>query len=103
MSKGQDAKKGSKKEPKKTCFVVGPIGADGTEVRDQADWLLEAVIRPALEPLGYDVIRSDGIAEPGLITEQVINLVRDADLVVADLTGHNANAFYELALRHAAD
>lgn len=32
---------------------------------------------------------------------EVVQRVFDADLVVADLSGRNANAFYELAIRHA--
>ncbi len=35
-----------------------------------------------------------------MITEQVINAAIDADLVIADLTGHDPNVFYELAIRH---
>lgn len=89
-------------EERKLCFVIGPIGGDGTETRDAADWLLY-FITPVLEELGFDVTRADKISEPGLISEQVINLAMDADLVIADLTGHNANAFYELAIRHSAD
>jgi hypothetical protein len=38
---------------------------------------------------------------PGVITSQVLTAVADSDLVVADLTDHNPNVFYELAIRHA--
>ena len=34
------------------------------------------------------------------ITEQVFSQIRDADLVIADVTGGNANVMYELGLRH---
>ena len=90
------------KAEKKTCFVIGPIGAEGSEERTKADWLLKAIIKPALEEegFGYKVTRADEIAEPGSITDQVIAAVIDAKLVVADLTGRNPNAFYELAVRH---
>jgi hypothetical protein len=40
------------------------------------------------------------LAEPGLITEQVIDKIVNAPLVIADLTSRNPNVFYELALRH---
>ena len=49
----------------------------------------------------YDFIRADQITKSGLITDQIINLLFDADLVIADLFGHNPNVFYELAIRHA--
>ena len=35
-----------------------------------------------------------------MIANQIIDLVTDSDLVVADLTDANANVFYELAVRH---
>lgn len=92
-------KKKKGKTIKQSCFVVGPIGEAGSDIRDKADWLLY-IIRPVLEEFGYNVTRADEISEPGLITDQVITEVTDADLVVADLSGHNPNAFYELAIRH---
>jgi len=56
-----------------------------------------------MEELGYDrPVRGDQIAAPGVITNQVIEHILNDDLVIADLTGHNANVFYELAIRHAS-
>lgn len=85
----------------KICFVIAPIGELESETRKRSDQVLRHVIRPAVEPLGYEAIRADEIAEPGLITSQVIQHVVDDLLVVADLTERNPNVFYELALRHA--
>ena len=87
---------------KKTCFVIGPIGEEGSETRIQADYLLAYIIRPVLEDeeFGYIVQRADEIASPGLITDQIIGSIIDSDLVIADLAGHNPNVFYELAIRH---
>jgi hypothetical protein len=89
----------------RSCFVVGPIGAEGSEERRKADWLLHTIVRPALaaEPFRYVVNRADEFPDPGMITSQVIAAVLEADLVVADLTGRNPNAFYELAIRHMVE
>jgi hypothetical protein len=59
------------------------------------------VIRPAATECGYSAIRADEIADAGLITSQIIQHIVEDPLVIADLTGHNPNVFYELAIRHA--
>jgi len=89
----------------RACFVISQIGSEGSEERAHADKVLEFIIRPVLEvePFCYEVTRADTISDPGMVSSQVITSVLDADLVVADLTGHNPNAFYELALRHMAN
>ncbi len=84
----------------RTCFVIGPIGADGSATRKRSNRVLQFLIEPAAGSCGYDVIRADKISSPGIITDQIIRHVLSAPMVVADLTEHNANAFYELAIRH---
>lgn len=88
--------------PKRTCFVVAPIGGDGTDTRRRSDQVLRHIIDPVLSELNFeDAVRADRITDGGLITRQVIDHLFTADLVIADLTDHNPNVFYELALRHA--
>src|SRR5262249_19176425 len=82
------------------CFVIAPIGDEASDVRKRSDRVLTYLIEPAAEKCGYQAIRADKISTPGIITDQVIQQVINAPMVVADLTGHNANAFYELAIRH---
>jgi hypothetical protein len=91
-------------EQKRRCFVIGPIGKEGSPERKHADMFLNAVVREALKDCdpAYEVIRSDTIADPGMITDRMIHEIMHAELVVADLTFLNANAFYELGIRHAA-
>jgi hypothetical protein len=46
-------------------------------------------------------VRADKIGEPGMIPGQVIEHIMRAKLVVVDMSYHNPNVFYEMALRHA--
>jgi hypothetical protein len=87
-------------EPEKICFVIAPIGEEGSEIRKRSDRVFTYVIEPAALTCGYKAVRADKISTPGIITNQVIQEVINAPMAVADLTGHNANAFYELAVRH---
>lgn len=85
----------------KTCFVIAPLGEDGSSARRRSGQILAHLIRPVASNFGYDVTRADEIAEQGIITTHVVqHLVNDA-LVIADLTGRNPNVYYELAVRHA--
>jgi hypothetical protein len=85
----------------KTCFIIAPIGESGSAVRKRSDQVLRHIIRPALEATGYDSVRADEISDPGNITTQILSRLAESDLVVADLTGHNPNVYYELGIRHA--
>lgn len=85
----------------KECFVICPIGSEGSDTRERADKLMEHIIEDAVGEFGYTPVRSDKMPDPGSITSQIIQKLVESDLVIADLTEHNPNVFYELAVRHA--
>lgn len=87
----------------KLCFVIGPIGEEGSDARVHADWLLEGIIEPVMEEFAdFSVRRADHDPRPGLIDAQMINDLLTANLVIADLSFSNPNAFYEIGIRHMA-
>jgi hypothetical protein len=47
------------------------------------------------------VERADDISRPGKITEQIIDAIRRADVIVADITGNNPNVMWELGFAQA--
>jgi hypothetical protein len=84
-----------------SCFYIAPIGQEGSETRKHSDLLLGSIIEPAMEQFQLTVVRADAIDKPGIITRQIIEYIMRSRLVIADLSFHNPNVFYELALRHA--
>jgi hypothetical protein len=86
-------------ENMKTCFVVSPIGDTGSEIRNNADKLLRHIIKPACESRGFEAIRVDQLNDTNSITQTIIEKLEMADLVIADITGHNPNVFYEIGFR----
>src|SRR3954466_7549025 len=92
------------------CFVIGPIGdrhapfgSDSRQVYEDALEVLEKVIVPACAAAGIEAIRADQISAPGEITDQIFRHLRDDDVVIADVSGGNANVMYELGLRHTVN
>jgi hypothetical protein len=92
------------------CFVIGPIGdklasigTPGREAYEDALEVFEKVILPACKANDLEAIRADQIAVSGEITEQIFRHLRDDEVVVADVSGGNANVMYELGLRHTTN
>ena len=85
----------------RVCFFIGPIGDPDSEYRKHSDMVLETLIRPAMEQFGLEVKRADEIQNPGLINKQIFEYLLKSRLAIADLSYHNPNVFYELAIRHA--
>lgn len=88
---------------KKKCFIITPIGDEGSETFRMAKGVIESVIKPVLERNGFEDIKpAYEILESGMIGNQIVDRIVNDDLVIANLTGNNPNVMYELAIRHAA-
>jgi hypothetical protein len=90
----------------KTCFVVMGFG-EKTDFQATPQRVLdlnrtfEDVIQPAVTECGVECIRADQIIHSTVIDKPMYEQLLDADLVIADLSTSNANAIYELGVRHA--
>ena len=84
-------------------FVVRPFGTK--TARDGVDIDFELVqndlIQPAVDSLGLSGGTTGEILASGNIRRDMFQRLLTADLVIADLSIHNANVFYELGIRHA--
>ena len=87
---------------RRRCFVISPIGEEGSPVRAHADDVMEFIIQPALAKHDIVGVRSDQMAEAGTITQQMFREIVSADVCVVVLTGFNPNVFYELAVAQSA-
>lgn len=82
-----------------TAFVLMPF---------QTRWSIGVyeMIQRAVEQVRqhFDLIayRADEISRPGKITDQIVESIDSAHLIIADITGNNANVMYELGRAHHA-
>ena len=85
------------------AFVIRPFGEkrDGSGKKVDFEHIHRELIEPALEAADLGGSTTGEIVEPGNIREDMFALILEADLVVCDVTLHNANVFYELGIRHA--
>ncbi len=92
------------KKIKKTCFVIMGYGikydyASGRSL--DLDKTFENIILPVCKALQLNCFRLKDIAINGVIDKSMYDWLYNADVVVADISTLNANALYELGVRHA--
>lgn len=85
------------------AFIIRPFG---TKEQIDFDRVEKELIQPALARLGDSDMHVTGsttslITRQGNIREDMFRLIAVADLVIADISIHNANVYYELGMRHA--
>jgi len=86
-------------EDMKKCFVVCPVGEENSETRCNADKIFKYIITPVCEACEFYPVRADQLNDANSITQTIIESLDNADLVIADISGHNPNVFYEMGYR----
>ena len=81
-----------------TAFIVRPFG-----IKNDVDFdkVSQELIQPAMQQAGIIGSTTASILEAGNIREDMFWKLLTADIVIADVSIHNANVFYELGIRHA--
>ena len=77
-----------------TCFTIMPFGG-------WFDDYYVSIYKPAIERAGLNPCRADDLYRPSTIVTDIWHYTQSAKLILADLSGKNANVFYELGLAHA--
>lgn len=81
-------------QPSDVCFVIMPFGG-------RLDAYYSTIYCPAIEAAGLEPHRADDLFRPSTIVNDIWAYTKKAKVMLADLTGKNANVFYELGLAHA--
>lgn len=78
----------------RVAFVMMPFASEFDDV-------YQSLMREPLVAAGYDVFRADDLLNQANILQDIVGSIANASLLVADLSGNNANVYYELGLAHA--
>ncbi|MGI8991723.1 MAG: nucleoside 2-deoxyribosyltransferase [Bryobacteraceae bacterium] len=75
-------------------FVIAPFNPEGRSVQD--------TVRRAVEEAGFGVVQHRDEFRPGAeMTSNILDGIRQADLVIADVSRQNPNVLYEVGFAHA--
>lgn len=82
------------------CFVISPIGKEGSDIRKKADIFL-SVVRLVGEGQFLEVKRGEEFSNPPFdINKDILEALRSWDLCIVDLTGLNPNVLFEFGIRY---
>jgi len=79
-------------EPK-SIFLIMPFEEEWSN--DTFD-----VIQDIANASNCKLVRADNLFEPSVIIDDIWREINKAEIVIADITNHNANVFYELGIAH---
>lgn len=86
----------------KSCFFVTPIGSEKSKERANADALFEQIeFCFSKDYPEFQLIRADLEFHNTENIKRIQECIEQADLIIADLSGHNPNVYYELGYARA--
>lgn len=82
------------KDLKPTAFVV-------MQFSEQYNQLYKEVIKPICEDFGLEVERADEFYTATPIIKDIVKSIKEASVIIAEITPDNPNVFYEVGYAHA--
>ncbi len=75
-------------------FVIAPFDPEGRRVQD--------TVQRTLEEAGFRVVQYRGAVRPGAeMTSDILGIIRQADLILADVSRQDPNVLFEVGFAHA--
>jgi nucleoside 2-deoxyribosyltransferase len=75
-------------------FIITPFDRDGQRVQN--------AVRGAIEEAGFRVVQHSDAFRPGAeLTLSILDSIREADLIIADVSHQNPNVLFEMGFAHA--
>ncbi len=94
--KKEDIKTNQQVNTSVKCFIVMPFSVEALNI------VYEDYVKPVIEDeCGLACERGDDVFGSSVIMDDILTSIKNSDLIIADLTGKNANVFYEVGICHA--
>jgi nucleoside 2-deoxyribosyltransferase len=75
-------------------FIITPFDRDGQRVQN--------AVRDAIQEAGFRVVQHSDAFRPGAeLTLSILDSIREADLIIADVSHQNPNVLFEMGFAHA--
>jgi len=81
-------------EENNKCFVVMPFEDANLQI------VYEDFVKPVIEKCNLHCERGDDVFGSNIIMEDILKSIQTSKIIIADLTGKNANVFYEVGICH---
>lgn len=81
-------------QPRQFCFILMPFGPEFSDIYEYG-------IKGACDDANTYCERVDEQIFEGSVLERIYNQISRADIIIADMSGRNANVFYEVGYAHA--